>query len=47
MAVEIGRRSIIGQRSVRKIAMPRPSGTAINMAMAAVIKVPTMGAIAP
>ena len=40
MAMPIGRRSHIGQSSVRNIAMPRPTGTAISMAMNEVTSVP-------
>ena len=36
----IGRRSHSGHSSVRKIAMPRPTGTAISMAMIEVTIVP-------
>ena len=40
MAMPIGRRSVGGQSSVRKMAMPRPTGTAISMAMTEVTSVP-------
>ena len=40
IAMPIGRRSHIGQRSVRNSAIMRPSGTATSMAMAAVTTVP-------
>ena len=36
IAMPIGRRSAGGQSSVRKIAMPSPTGTAISMAMSEV-----------
>ena len=47
IAVPIGRRSFSGHSSVRKIAMPRPIGTAISMAMVAVTSVPKIGDRAP
>ena len=40
MAMPIGRRSQIGQSSVRKIAMPRPTGMAITIAITEVTSVP-------
>jgi len=40
MAMPIGRRSHNGQNSVRKKATSKPTGTAINMAMAEVTSVP-------
>ena len=40
MAVPIGRRSHCGQSSVRNIAIIRPTGTAISMAMKEVMTVP-------
>ena len=40
MAMPIGRRSHIGHSSVRKIAIIRPTGTAISMAMNEVTTVP-------
>ena len=36
----IGRRSAKGQSSLRKIAMPSPTGTAMTMAMMEVTTVP-------
>ena len=47
MAVPIGRRKAGGQSSVRKTAIPMPSGTAIAIAMAEVTTVPYIGASAP
>ena len=47
MAMPIGRRSARGQISVRKIAIPMPTGTAISMARKEVTRVPKMGAWAP
>ncbi len=43
----IGRRSIGGQSSVKKIATPSPMGTAMSIAIKDVIRVPTIGARAP
>ncbi len=40
MAMPIGRRSVRGQISVRKIAMPMPTGTAIIIARNEVTSVP-------
>ena len=40
MAMPMGRRSSRGQRSVRKMAMPMPTGTAITMAIRLVTRVP-------
>ena len=40
MAMPIGRRSHCGQSSVRKIAMPRPTGMAIIIAINEVTSVP-------
>ena len=40
MAMPIGRRSQIGQSSVRNNAMNRPTGTAISMAISEVTMVP-------
>ena len=40
MAMPIGRRSHCGQNSVRKIAMPRPTGMAIIIAITEVTSVP-------
>jgi hypothetical protein len=40
MAMAIGRRSHIGQSSVRKKAIIRPTGTAMTMAIAEVTSVP-------
>ena len=40
IAMPIGRRSNIGQSSVRKNAIIRPTGTAISMAMSEVTIVP-------
>jgi len=42
MAVPKGRRNQTGQVSVKKTAMPKAKGTAINRAMPALDKVPTM-----
>src|ERR1700694_1216690 len=47
MAIQIGRRSHCGQSSVRKIAMPSPTGMAINIAMKEVTSVPYIGPSAP
>ena len=40
MAMPIGRRSEYGQSSVRKMAMPKPTGMPISMAMSEVTTVP-------
>ena len=40
MAMPIGRRSGIQQSSVRNTAMPRPTGTAISIAITEVTSVP-------
>ncbi len=40
MAMPIGRRSHCGQSSVRNIAISRPTGTAISMAISDVTSVP-------
>ena len=40
MAMPIGRRSGRGQRSVKKMAMPMPTGSAISMAIGEVTNVP-------
>ena len=40
MAMPIGRRSHFGHSSVRNMAMNKPTGTAINMAMNEVTMVP-------
>src|SRR5690554_1887510 len=47
MAVPSGRRSQTGDSSVRNMAMPNDTGTAMSSAMAEVSKVPTMGTRAP
>ena len=47
MAVPNGRRSQVGQFSVRNKAMPKASGTAISSAMPALNTVPTMAMAAP
>src|SRR5229473_3144920 len=47
IAMPIGRRSHCGQSSVRKIAIPRPTGMAISMAMKEVTSVPYIGPSAP
>ena len=47
IAIEIGRISRGGQSSVRKIAMPIPTGTAINSATKEVISVPINGESPP
>ncbi len=47
MAVPSGRRSQVGQVSVRNSAMPKASGTAISRAMVALARVPTMAIAAP
>ena len=40
IAMPTGRRSVIGQSSVRKIATPSPTGTAISMAISELTSVP-------
>ena len=47
MAMPIGRRNGRGQISVRKIAMPMPTGTAMSMASKDVTSVPYIEARAP
>src|SRR5579859_2999730 len=47
IAIPIGRRSHCGHSSVRKIAMPRPTGIAISIAMKEVTSVPYIGPSAP
>jgi hypothetical protein len=46
-AVPRGRRSQVGDSSVRKMAMPKDTGTAMIRAMAEVSSVPMMGTTAP
>ena len=46
-AVPSGRRSQAGDSSVRKIAMPKDTGTAMIKAMAEVASVPKIGTTAP
>ncbi len=46
-AVPSGRRSQVGDSSVRKMAMPNDTGTAMMSAMAEVSSVPMMGTTAP
>ena len=47
MAVPSGRRSHPGDNSVRKMAMPKLTGTAMTRAMMEVINVPYIGIRAP
>ncbi|CFN63402.1 Uncharacterised protein [Bordetella pertussis] len=46
-AVPSGRRSQVGASSIRKMAMPNDTGTAISKAMNEVSSVPMMGTTAP
>ena len=46
-AVPSGRRSQAGDSSVRKMAMPKDTGTAMISAMAEVSSVPMIGTTAP
>ncbi|MCY1380483.1 hypothetical protein D9M69_683090 [compost metagenome] len=46
-AVPSGRRSQVGDSSVRKMAMPNDTGTAMISAMAEVSSVPMIGTTAP
>ncbi|MNR48905.1 hypothetical protein D3C85_1682050 [compost metagenome] len=47
IAVPKGRRSQVGDSSVRKTAMPKDTGTAMISAIAEVSRVPMIGTTAP
>ncbi len=47
IATPSGRRSQTGASSVRNMAMPKDTGTAISSAMKALITVPSIGTSAP